>query len=155
MTDDEKFARVDMRRINEASLVFHDIEVQVNHLFKELAIRLDTKAKDLMKTEKKLEKKAKIMDAAALVAEVNLLNHQKQEIQEELKIDRQRLEKAYVDARSVMNRKITEVIETIAIKEGYSAVFEVSALVSDERDDITDDVIRQMNDIVTSYKIDY
>lgn len=154
-SDCGKFAVVNIQKVTKSSIVFQNISDQVNNHYKEMNIKYDAKAKEIMKAEKSLQKKANIVKQDALKKDVNNFNAKKQKIQEEFNNDRQRLEKAYVDTMSIMQRKMVDAIEKYAKDKKYCSIFETSTLVYNSLDDISDDIIKAMNNTITSYKIDF
>jgi Skp family chaperone for outer membrane proteins len=152
---DNNFASINIQKITESCSVFQDIRNQMNDEFKKVGQKFDEKAKVLGNEEASLAKKQAVLEQNAFKKQVEELNSKKYQTQFELEKEKQKLQKIYFDAISVVNKKMNDVIKDHAEKKGYKVVFESSTLVYNSLSDVTSDIIQALNKEISSYRINF
>lgn len=151
-----KIAVVNYSRIESDSAVTKDITSQIQKKQEELQQEVQKIQSDVQAKVEDLEKSASILTAKAL--EQKKLNLQKALVKtdEDLKAKAQRLENIKNKTLLDLNNQIKEIVATIAKKQDYDFVLSESAVIySDDKNDITEDVLKELNKKVPSIKINW
>lgn len=157
--NNDKFAVVNIQKINEFCKVYKDIRGQMEAQAKKLQDEFEAEAKEIRQIELNLSKKLKVSKAdnisPELRKEIENLNLKKQKIQQEINFKRQQLEKPYIDAISVVNKEVFDVVSKFGEKEGLSSILEASNLVYHKLPDVTDKIAEEIDKKIASYHIDF
>lgn len=151
-----KIAFVSYAKIESQSTVTKDIADQIQKKQDDLQREVQKIQSDVQAKVEDLEKSSSILTAKAL--EQKKLNLQKELVKtdEDLKAKAQKLENIKNKTLLDLNEQIKVIVTAIAKKHGYELVFSESSVVyADGNNDITDDVLRELNKKVPSVKIDW
>ena len=154
-SDGKNFAVISIQKVSESCGVFQNIRSQMNERMKKLSADFDLRGQKIKSEEKKVENEKSLISNVKYSEKMNEVNKSKQEIQVALESEKQKLQKVYFDAISEVNKKMISTIETIEKKKNYHAVFELSTLVHSDLDNITEEVIAEMNKTLPNYEMKF
>lgn len=152
---ENKFAVINIQKVTESCSVFRDIRGQMEERSKSLSAKFDEKIKKIQDDENSLKKKKDILGKEALEAEIKKIDTNKKMIQSESQDESKKLQKVYFDTISTMNKKMTGIIENYAKEKKINAIFEVSGIIYNNLDNVTDDIIDIMNKELPSFKVTF
>ena len=151
----EQFASISIQQINESCKVFEDIKKQMEGKAKEMRDKFEYLEKSINEEQKSLQASQKTLSAEAYSKKAEELTKKMQKKQAELHEDRQILEKDYFNAISHVNKVLMSVVTDYAEKNGYTAVFEKSTLVYNKFTDVTEPLVKLIDEKISHYKIDF
>ena len=151
----EQFGSINIQQIDEFCKVFANIKKQMEGRAKEMRDKFDLLQETLIKEQKSLQTSQKTLSADAYSKSAAELTRKMQERQAELHEDRQILEKDYFNAISHVNKVLMSVVSEYAEKNGYTAVFEKSTLVYNKFKDVTEPLVKLIDEKISHYKIDF
>ncbi len=152
----EKFAVVDYIELENRSLVSQDIAKQIQDRQNRLQAELKIVQDDVQKKVADLEKSSAVLTAKALETKKNSLQKELVQIDNNLKNKAQKLENIKNDALIRLNSKIKDIVGNVAKKHGYDIVLsENSVLYYDKKNDITTEVIKELDAKMPKMKIEW
>jgi Skp family chaperone for outer membrane proteins len=152
---ENKFAVINIQKVTESCSVFRDIRGQMEERSKSLSAKFDEKIKKIQDDENSLKKKKDILGKEALEAEIKKIDTNKKMIQSESQDESKKLQKVYFDTITTMNKKMTGIIENYAKEKKINAIFEVSGIIYNNLDNVTDDIIEIMNKELPNFKVTF
>lgn len=152
----EKFAVVNYIELENKTLVSQDIAKQVQDRQNKLQAELKIIQDDVQKKVSDLEKSSTVLTAKALEAKKTALQKELVQIDNNLKNKAQKLENIKNESLLKLNNKIKDIVEVIAKKHDYEIVLSENAvLYYDKKNDITAEVIKELDSKMPKMKIEW
>lgn len=151
----DKFAVINIQKVTESCTVFQDIRKQMEERSKSLGVKFDEKIKKIQDDESTLKKKKDVLGKEALETEIKKIENNKKIIQSESQEESKKLQKVYFDTISTMNKKMTSIIENYAKEKKINAIFEVSGIIYNNLENVTDDIVVIMNRDLPEFKVTF
>ena len=152
----EKFAVVNYVELENKTLVSQDIARQVQDRQNKLQAELKIIQDDVQKKVGDLEKSSTVLTAKALEAKKTALQKELAQIDNNLKNKAQKLENIKNESIINLSNKIKDIVEVIAKKHGYDIVLSENALLYyDKKNDITAEVIKELDSKMPKMKIEW
>lgn len=155
-THPRNFAIVDMNKVMREAAAGDQIRTELNAKSKQFHTELENQDKTLSAQKEALAKSRESMTEDAFEKKVKELQGKYGEAERLLQERRRTLDVVSNTSRNKLLTEATKLIADIAKEKGYSAVFTQEAVLLAEPDlDITDEVVKRMNNSVKKIAIDW
>jgi len=153
---DNSIAIVDTQKIFEKATALTKIKDQLDKKAEEYKTESSKKEDYFKKKFDDLEKQKSILSNEAFEKKSGELSKEFAEAQKKVQDNRQKLDKAYVDAMQQVNDTFSTLVSDEAKKKGYQVVMpKLQTLFSDNNIEITDQMIKELNKKLPTVKVNF
>lgn len=148
-----KFGYVDLQKALNETEEGKKAKSELEKKFEEKSRALDTRNMELKKQKEELDRQKAVLKEEVYRAKEEEFRKKVKEFQEEVRQSQIDMERMQMTMTSDILVKLKEVVETIGKTEGFTAIFERSAILfAVEAHDLTDRVIKAYNSSKTKQK---
>ena len=151
-----RIAVVDSQKMVEESKAFKSIKEQVNKKSESFKKEATNKEKELKKKFNELESNKRKLSKEAFEQESEKFSREAENFQKKGYEERMKIEKAYADAMSQVEKTINEIIQRKAKQDNYSLVlFKMSTVYSNENLDITASILTELDKALPKVEVKF
>ncbi|WP_207679681.1 OmpH family outer membrane protein [Desulfonema magnum] len=144
--DVPKIAIVDLQKVSELSSAGKKIRAEITKKGKAMETELKTKATEIQKLEKGLEREAPVMSKEQRESKKREINIKLYDLKSLEKRYKEELFKFQNEKLKKMNKEVFEIVQEIGKKEGYLLIIEkMGVLYAPQSIDITEQLIEKYN----------